>query len=193
MYRMLRTYRCLTGLAGIVLLVQVSACGPSASSDERADPTVAAAATPYSPIDAGRTHFLRYCASCHGAGGTGDGPVAAAIPIPVPDLTRLEARDGESFDEDLLRRIIDGRQAVIYHGTRYMPVWGYEFWVEEGADEAAEDQSGGWNSEFFRFTRAYSPGSRTALALPGIMTSLSTRFFGQPRLTRWTRSPMRGD
>ena len=89
---------------------------------------------------AGVETFQRYCASCHGTGGTGDGPVAAAIPIPVPDLTRLEARDGERFDEDLLRRIIDGRQAVIYHGTRYMPVWGDEFWVEEGADEAAEER-----------------------------------------------------
>ena len=87
---------------------------------------------------AGVETFQRYCASCHGVGGTGDGPVAAAIPIPVPDLTRLEARDGDSFDEDLLRKIIDGREPVIYHGTRYMPVWGYEFWVEEGANSDAQ-------------------------------------------------------
>jgi mono/diheme cytochrome c family protein len=88
---------------------------------------------------AGVETFQRYCASCHGTGGTGDGPVAAAIPIPVPDLTRLEARDGAGFDEDVLRKIIDGRQPVIYHGTRYMPVWGYEFWIEEGADAKAEE------------------------------------------------------
>ena len=25
--------------------------------------------------------------------------------------------------------------------TRYMPVWGYEFWVEEGADEKARDRA----------------------------------------------------
>jgi hypothetical protein len=86
----------------------------------------------------GAETFERYCASCHGGGGTGDGPVSAAIPIPVPDLTRLESRDGASFDEDLLRKIIDGRAPVIYHGTRYMPVWGYEFWVEEGADADAQ-------------------------------------------------------
>jgi len=89
---------------------------------------------------AGVETFQRFCASCHGAAGTGDGPVSAAIPIPVPDLTRLEQRDGASFDEDVLRRIIDGREAVIFHGTRYMPVWGYEFWVEEGADPEAEDR-----------------------------------------------------
>ena len=84
--------------------------------------------------------YQRFCASCHGVAGIGDGPVAAAIPIPVPDLTLLETRDGEGFDEDVLRKIIDGRQPVIYHGTRYMPVWGYEFWVEEGADAEAEER-----------------------------------------------------
>ena len=89
---------------------------------------------------AGAETFARYCASCHGDGGTGDGPVAAAIPIPVPDLTRLESRDGAAFDEDLLRKIIDGRAPVIYHGTRYMPVWGYEFWIEEGADTDAQER-----------------------------------------------------
>jgi hypothetical protein len=58
----------------------------------------------------------------------------------VPDLTRLEQRDADGYDEDVLQRIIDGREAVIFHGTRYMPVWGYEFWVEEGADAEAEER-----------------------------------------------------
>jgi mono/diheme cytochrome c family protein len=88
----------------------------------------------------GEYTFQRYCASCHGESGKGDGPVASGIPIRVPDLTTLQARMGDSFPEDVLRRIIDGRNAVIYHGTRYMPVWGYEFWVEEGADDAARQR-----------------------------------------------------
>ena len=33
------------------------------------------------------------------------------------------------------------RSVVIAHGTRYMPVWGYEFWVEEGADVVAEEEA----------------------------------------------------
>ena len=86
----------------------------------------------------GEETFDRFCASCHGIGGQGDGPVAAGLPITVPDLTTLRKRQGESFPEDTLRKIIDGRNNVIYHGTRYMPVWGYEFWIEEGADEEAE-------------------------------------------------------
>jgi mono/diheme cytochrome c family protein len=89
----------------------------------------------------GEETFMRYCAACHGESGTGDGPVAAGLPITVPDLTRLQQRNGDSFKADLLRKIIDGREVVIVHGTRYMPVWGYEFWVEEGADEKARDRA----------------------------------------------------
>jgi len=88
----------------------------------------------------GEETFNRFCASCHGPGGHGDGPVAAGLPIAVPDLTTLRKRQGDRFQEETLRRIIDGRNIVIYHGTRYMPVWGYEFWVEEGADEEAEQR-----------------------------------------------------
>lgn len=88
----------------------------------------------------GEETFDRFCASCHGVDGQGEGPVAAGLPITVPDLTTLQARQGDNFPEETLRKIIDGRSIVVYHGTRYMPVWGYEFWVEEGADEEAEQR-----------------------------------------------------
>ena len=86
----------------------------------------------------GRELFMRFCASCHGAGGQGDGPVADAVAAQVPDLTRLAVRQGGQLDEGRLREIVDGRSVVVAHGTRFMPVWGYEFWVEEGADSEAE-------------------------------------------------------
>ncbi len=88
----------------------------------------------------GQETYMRYCAACHGESGMGDGPVAGGLPISVPDLTLLQQRSGDSFQEDLLRKIIDGREVVVVHGTRYMPVWGYEFWVEEGADEEARER-----------------------------------------------------
>jgi len=88
----------------------------------------------------GQETFMRFCAACHGESGQGDGPVAAGLPISVPDLTLLEKRRGDSFPEDVLRKIIDGQEAVVVHGTRYMPVWGYEFWVEEGADDKAKER-----------------------------------------------------
>jgi mono/diheme cytochrome c family protein len=88
----------------------------------------------------GQETFMRYCAACHGESGTGNGPVAPGLPIVVPDLTTLKARKGSKFPDELLRKIIDGREIVVVHGTRYMPVWGYEFWVEEGADDAAQER-----------------------------------------------------
>jgi hypothetical protein len=88
----------------------------------------------------GEATYYRFCASCHGEQARGDGPVSAVIEITVPDLTLIRRRSGDNFPEETLRRIIDGRDAVIYHGTRYMPVWGYEFWVEEGADKEAEER-----------------------------------------------------
>jgi mono/diheme cytochrome c family protein len=91
---------------------------------------------PYS----GEETFMRFCAACHGKTAQGDGPVSEGLPIAVPDLTRLQQRRGDQFPEVLLRKIIDGQEIVVVHGTRYMPVWGYEFWVEEGADDAAVER-----------------------------------------------------
>lgn len=86
----------------------------------------------------GEELFDRFCASCHGAAARGDGPVARSLNTVVPDLTTIERRYGE-FPAMLVRDVIDGRGIdVRAHGTRTMPVWGYEFWVEEGADVAAQ-------------------------------------------------------
>lgn len=96
----------------------------------------------FEPLDlSGQELFGRYCAACHGATAHGDGPVAATLNKPVPDLTRLaSSRDGV-FPFQYVREAIDGRSMAIAHGTRQMPVWGYEFWVEEGADIVAEENT----------------------------------------------------
>ena len=86
----------------------------------------------------GRDLYMRFCASCHGVTGAGDGPVGQGLAVMVPDLTEMARRYGNALDQVKLREIIDGRAVVIAHGTRTMPVWGYEFWVEEGADVEAE-------------------------------------------------------
>ena len=82
--------------------------------------------------------FERFCASCHGASARGDGPVAPSLSTAVPDLTGITLRYGE-FPAALVRDVIDGRGVEVRaHGTREMPVWGYEFWVEEGGDVVAQ-------------------------------------------------------
>ena len=82
--------------------------------------------------------FDRFCAACHGSAGRGDGPVAPTLNVAVPDLTRLAERNDGAFPAADVRAIVDGRALVVAHGPRSMPVWGYEFWVEEGADIEAE-------------------------------------------------------
>jgi len=89
----------------------------------------------------GEELFQRFCAACHGPEGRGDGPVAHSLAVLVPDLTRLYERRGNTFPAAEVREVIDGRSVVIAHGTRFMPVWGYEFWVEEGADVVAEEEA----------------------------------------------------
>ena len=78
-----------------------------------------AVADPPNGADLYRTH----CASCHGREGRGNGPVAASMRKPPPDLTQLSRRNGGLFPEARIRRIVDGRE-VESHGTRDMPVWG---------------------------------------------------------------------
>ena len=82
--------------------------------------------------------FERFCASCHGSEARGDGPVAGSLNVAVPDLTTIGMRYGE-FPAMLIRDVIDGRGIDMRaHGNRTMPVWGYEFWVEEGGDVNAQ-------------------------------------------------------
>ncbi len=91
----------------------------------------------------GQQMFARFCASCHGAQGHGDGTVAPTLKVQVPDLTRLVRRPGAEFPVERVRRIVDGREVLAAHGARRMPVWGYEFAtataneLEAGAENAA--------------------------------------------------------
>lgn len=82
--------------------------------------------------------FARFCSACHGPQGKGNGPVAATLNVMVPNLTELSERNGGHFPVQRVEEYIDGRSPLAAHGTRTMPVWGYEFWVEEGADVTAE-------------------------------------------------------
>jgi mono/diheme cytochrome c family protein len=71
--------------------------------------------------------FKTYCAACHGTSAHGDGPLAANMKKPPPDLTQFAARNGGAFPAALVAQIIDGRQPVKGHGGPDMPVWGDAF------------------------------------------------------------------
>jgi mono/diheme cytochrome c family protein len=75
----------------------------------------------------GAALFKTYCASCHGAGGRGTGPVAVFLRVPPADLTQIAKRNKGVFPADQVYRVIDGRQTVKTHGNSQMPVWGDAF------------------------------------------------------------------
>jgi mono/diheme cytochrome c family protein len=78
--------------------------------------------------------YQRFCTSCHGESGRGDGPVARALKVQPADLTMIAARAGGTFDAEATREMIDGRAPSPAHGPRDMPVWGYEFEAQAPGD-----------------------------------------------------------
>ncbi len=95
-------------------------------------PTVSEAAEDALKIAA--QDFQSSCASCHGWGGAGDGPVADVLTIKPPDLTRIAQRNGGSFAADEVYKSIEGLDMPRAHGTKQMPVWGRWFSHEAIAD-----------------------------------------------------------
>jgi mono/diheme cytochrome c family protein len=68
-----------------------------------------AACVPAEPEDlSGKDLYGRYCATCHGEGGRGDGPVAGDLPKVPADLTGIAARNGGEFPLIAVMSKIDG-------------------------------------------------------------------------------------
>lgn len=89
------------------------------------------------PNESGSALFRSYCASCHGVGAKGDGPLAANLRVAPADLTRIAKRNRGKFDAEKVRRAIDGRSPKEIHGGSDMPVWGDAFKrAGEGYSEA---------------------------------------------------------
>ncbi len=71
----------------------------------------------------GERYFRDACAGCHGAQARGDGPTAALLSVPVPDLSALAAQNDGVFDTPRVIRLIDGRDGLAAHGGP-MPMFG---------------------------------------------------------------------
>ncbi|MGR8918470.1 MAG: c-type cytochrome [Gammaproteobacteria bacterium] len=97
-----------------------------------ADQPLESAARVY-PEVSGATLFVERCAVCHGSDGRGDGPLADGLTRQPTNLRRLSIVNGGEFPAERVRMSIDGRDLPALHGTREMPVWGYEFKLTPGA------------------------------------------------------------
>jgi mono/diheme cytochrome c family protein len=94
-----------------------------------------------SHAEEGATLYAVYCASCHGVGATGDGPLAGSLDPAPADLTGIALRNDGRFKESEVLATIDGRYAIAAHGTREMPVWGAVF-REQHRDDPLPIQRG---------------------------------------------------
>ncbi len=88
--------------------------------------------------DTGAQIYARYCATCHGAEAAGNGPMAPALVLQPPDLTRLTARNDGVFPMTRVVMRIDGRDPLVSHGSP-MPVYGDFF---EGDDLSLRAETG---------------------------------------------------
>lgn len=73
-------------------------------------------------IEKGRTEFLSYCASCHGADGKGEGQTSSNLKIRPADLTVLAKKNSGVFSPDVVARRVDGRSTP--QRSSEMPIWG---------------------------------------------------------------------
>ena len=119
--------------------------GTSAASRLALAATAIIAASPCgadeAPDMSGSELYRVFCASCHGSQARGDGPVAATLKPVVPDLTRIAARSGGTFPAERVRATIDGQSVPRSHGTRAMPVWGWDFYAINREDPARRQRA----------------------------------------------------
>ena len=76
----MQTTRCL--LLSFGMIAGLSGCVPAESD---------------LPGPTGQQDFAAYCSACHGAGGNGDGALAADLPKRPADLTGLQKANGGAF------------------------------------------------------------------------------------------------
>jgi mono/diheme cytochrome c family protein len=105
---------------------------PQARAQANHDPAAAAK---------GAVVYVRYCVSCHGPGARGDGPLAADLRVPVPDMTTLAARNGGRFPEARVEQIIQSGEVLRGHGTADMPAWGDAFKRTEGTGASTPQEA----------------------------------------------------
>jgi mono/diheme cytochrome c family protein len=94
-------------------------------------------------ITQGKQLYLKYCASCHGQSGKGDGVVGTMMNPKASDLTQIAKRNGGKFPFYEVMQMINGRTPTGQqenaslpglpkaHGDAAMPVWGEIFSRDE--------------------------------------------------------------
>jgi len=116
-------------LTGVFLL---GACAASASPiDDTLPPTY---------VPTGQQMFKQYCAACHGSDAKGQGPLAAVLKTPPPDLTTLSRRHMGKFPYDYVKSVLEFGPGPSAHGSSDMPTWGPIFRFNDKQNERVVQQ-----------------------------------------------------
>ena len=106
---------------GLAAGLGLGACGGDTPND-------ATAARHFAQGTGGKAEAARLfqdrCAGCHGATGTGDGPLAPQLSVAPPDLTGIRSRAGGTFPSDRIMAQIYGYPGR--HHLNLMPEFGAE-------------------------------------------------------------------
>ncbi|MFN8007740.1 MAG: cytochrome c [Terriglobia bacterium] len=116
----LRSVLCLLVIVALVISVPVIMSGQETPKLKK---TTAPSTSPAS----GAEMYKAYCAVCHGVTGKGDGPAAPALKAHLSDLTTLAQRNNGQFPSLKVKSILEGKDSVVAHGSKEMPVWGPVF------------------------------------------------------------------
>jgi mono/diheme cytochrome c family protein len=76
---------------------------------------------------ANKALYLKYCGSCHGADGKGDGVLSGVLQTKPADLTQIAKKNGGEFPTAEVAKFINGTKTMRAHGDPEMPVWGEVF------------------------------------------------------------------
>jgi mono/diheme cytochrome c family protein len=119
------------------LLLSIVAWAPRSLAEEVA-PYLAAGGKEY--LAWGEDLFLKHCAPCHGADGTGNGRAAESLKTRPADLTEMKKRNGGLFPRLDIVRFIEGERPVSAHGSKEMPIWGRIFRQRPGGSAGASPE-----------------------------------------------------
>ena len=114
------------GLCGLVCLAffAIAARSQEPASGTSQNKTVQKVPVEHTSASSGQQMYVSYCAVCHGKGGKGDGPAAAALKAPPPDLTMLAKNNNGTFPAEHVEHVLQFGVDAPAHGAKDMPIWG---------------------------------------------------------------------
>jgi len=110
-------------MKSLIFLIFAAAMAVSAGYADQSSGRVVLAVGKASAGD-GKQMYMSYCASCHGADGKGNGPIAPELKRQPADLSRLSRNNGGRFPAQHVNAILEFGEAMSAHRSPEMPVWG---------------------------------------------------------------------